>query len=131
MFSRLGLISRFSIDEAVLRNFISDVQKNYKRVPYHNFTHAFNICHMCYYILRTTKVRDYLEDIDILAIMIGSLGHDIDHPGVNNLYLQKTRHVFSTTVNDSSILENYHLYMLFKLLTTQKNNILAGLTSAE
>ena len=46
---------------------------------------------MCYYILRTTKVRDYLEDIDVLAIMIGSLGHDIDHPGVNNIYLHMSR----------------------------------------
>lgn len=86
MFSRLGLITRFRLDEGRLRHFIADVEKNYKRVPYHNFTHAFNIVHMCYYFARTTKLTEYLEDVDLLALMLGSLGHDIDHSGMNNIY---------------------------------------------
>jgi len=36
-------------------------------------------------------VREYLEDIDILSMMIGALGHDLDHPGFNNVYFQKLR----------------------------------------
>jgi hypothetical protein len=131
MFTRLGLITRFKIDEANLRHFIKDAEKNYKRVPYHNFTHAFNIVHMCYYLARTTKLREYLEDIDLLSLMVAALGHDLDHSGMNNIYYQKIKHSLAMTVNDSSVLENYHGYMLFKLLSRPENSILDHLTHSE
>ena len=77
-----------------------EVQRHYKRVPYHNFTHAFNIVHMTYYLLRTTKLREYIEEVDVLALMLGALGHDIDHPGINNHYFIKTKHPLAASVND-------------------------------
>jgi hypothetical protein len=51
MFSRLSLIDRFNIDLLKLRSLVSGVSRHMKRVPYHNFTHAFNIVHMTYIIL--------------------------------------------------------------------------------
>lgn len=131
MFERLGLIERFAIDVLKLKNLVADVERNYKRVPYHNFSHAFNIIHMTYYLLRTTKLRDLIEDLDVLALMVGAMGHDIDHSGMNNMYYQKIRHPMALAVNDNSVLENYHGYMLFKLLQTEANNILESLTTAE
>lgn len=86
MFLSLDLVERFKIDTVKLVNLIAEIEKNYKRVPYHNFTHAFNIVHMSYYMLKFTKVREYLDDLDTLAVMIGALGHDIDHSGMNNMY---------------------------------------------
>lgn len=95
MIKRLNLIEKFSIDESKLRNFIDTITKNYKRVPYHNFTHAFNIVHFNYYVLITSNLREYLEDIDVLALILGSLGHDIDHPGANNMFYAKIGHQFA------------------------------------
>lgn len=86
---------------------------------------------MCYYLVRTTNLTEYLEEIDLLALMLGALGHDIDHSGMNNIYYQKIRHPLALTVNDSSVLENYHGYMLFKLLSRPENNLLEHLTPAE
>ena len=51
MFSRLGLIVRFKINPENLKSFIRGISRHMKRVPYHNFTHAFNIVHMTYLIL--------------------------------------------------------------------------------
>ena len=51
MFSRLGLIVRFKINPENLKSFIKGISRHMKRVPYHNFTHAFNIVHMTYLIL--------------------------------------------------------------------------------
>lgn len=116
MFKRLGLLEQFSIPSEKLQGYIAEVERHYKRVPYHNFTHAFNIVHFVYIVLRTTKIRDYLEDIDVLAIMMGALGHDIDHSALNNMYYSKLRHPLALAVNDASVLENYHCYMLFHLL---------------
>ena len=86
MFSRLGLIERFKIDTQKLKNLVSGVSRRMKRVPYHNFTHAFNIVHMTYIILSQTKLRTIIEDVDILSAMVGALGHDTGHPGLNNVY---------------------------------------------
>lgn len=131
MFKRLGLMERFRIDGGKLKNLIVEISRNYKRVPYHNFTHAFNIVHMCYILLRTTRLRTFLEDIDVLALMIGALGHDIDHSGMNNVYYTKTKHPMARAVNDSSVLENYHGYMLFQILSKEENGVLAALSPAE
>ena len=80
IFNRLGLVERFNLDRSLLKNFIYEVSHNYRRVPYHNFTHVFNIVHVSYYILKVaTELRSHLEDIDVLAIIIGALGHDLDH----------------------------------------------------
>jgi hypothetical protein len=86
---------------------------------------------MCYFWVRTTKLPEYLPEIDILSLMVAALGHDIDHSGMNNIYYQKIRHPLTLTVNDSSVLENYHGYMLFHLLSRPANNILEHLSPAE
>jgi hypothetical protein len=131
MFDRLGLLTRFQIEGDKLRAFFRDIERNYKRVPYHHFTHAFNITHVTYYVLRNSKVQEYLEEVDVLAAMLAALGHDIDHPGANNMYFQKTGHILAQTSNDASVLESYHSYMLFKLLGKPENDFLGNLTPAE
>jgi hypothetical protein len=127
MFERLGLIEKFKIDKEKLNHLVKDVSVRMKRVPYHNFTHAFNIMHMCYIIIRKTHIRDYFDDVDILSCLIGALGHDLDHPGVSNIYFVKLRHPIALKFNDQGVLENYHAYLLTKLLSDPKNDIISGL----
>jgi len=70
-------------------------------VPYHNYGHAFNIAHYVYIILRKTKIIEtFLEDIDVLTLIVAAIGHDLNHPGVNNMYYTKTKHPIAQTVND-------------------------------
>lgn len=45
IFLRLDLINNFNLNPEKLANFLKEVQSIYKPVPYHNFTHAFNIVH--------------------------------------------------------------------------------------
>jgi hypothetical protein len=41
---------------------------------------------MTYIILSQTKIRTLIEEIDVLSAMVGALGHDTGHPGLNNVY---------------------------------------------
>ena len=87
MFDRLGLLSHFSIPQEAFAAFVADLCSQMKRVPYHNFTHAFNICHMTYiYLTHSTTLRTLLDPVDLLSVLLGALGHDIGHPGFNNVY---------------------------------------------
>lgn len=45
-------------------------------------------------------MHQYLDDIDIFAYILGALGHDLDHPGCNNMYMQKTGNILAKTYND-------------------------------
>lgn len=47
--------SEFRFDLDSLIRFILTVRKNYRRVPYHNWTHGFTVANCVYCILRQTK----------------------------------------------------------------------------
>ena len=54
------MFSRFDITE--LTRFVLTVRKNYRRVPYHNWTHAFTVAHCMYCVVKESKrVIDGLE----------------------------------------------------------------------
>lgn len=108
---------------------MSEVCDSYNLVPYHNFTHAFNITHQLYVMLRRSKLKEkFLDDIDVLAMLIAAIGHDLDHRGVNNVYYVKIDSILSQTVNEIAVLENYHSYMLFRILFKDHNNFTDKLT---
>ena len=65
-------------------------------------------------------------DLDILAMIIACIGHDLDHPGLGNSYFQKAKEARAVACNNSSILENYHLYTLNSLI--DQTNLLSGLS---
>lgn len=45
--------SRFELDEVI--RFTLTVRKNYRRVPYHNWTHAFTVAHCMYCVMKFSK----------------------------------------------------------------------------
>lgn len=101
-------------------------------------THAFNVTHTCFYLILNLKketiedekdtenednsnckslIKETLfTDIDILSMIIACIGHDLDHPGLGNTYFSKSKEYRAQSVNDKSVLENYHLYVLMSLI---------------
>ena len=47
--------SRFDLDE--LWRFVLTVRKNYRKVPYHNWTHAFAVAHCMYLVIRSAEEK--------------------------------------------------------------------------
>jgi hypothetical protein len=94
-----------------LYDFIQDIYNSYhKSNPYHNFKHAVDVLQSSYYFLcklgaldpmasnfvrpATTRRRmatwhidQLLRPKDIFALLIASIGHDVGHPGVNNMFM--------------------------------------------
>lgn len=60
-----------------------------------------------------------LRPFEALTLLITAIGHDVGHPGVNNMFLVKTRSPLARLYNDRSVLESYHAavycHMLRKL----------------
>jgi len=132
MFSDLGIVERFNINKDSLRKFLCAVRDAYHSVnPYHNFRHAFDVTQCLYYYLVTGKAMEYLCYIDIFALIVATLIHDIGHPGLNNAFLVATESTLAIRYNDTSPLENFHCCSGWQIITQEGTNIIENLTSGQ
>lgn len=67
--------------------------------------------------------------VDIAIVNIsGAIIHDVDHPGRNSAYLCNSGSELAILYNDTTVLENHHCALGFKLTQSDARvNILAGL----
>mmetsp|Transcript_11255 Transcript_11255/g.16890 ORF Transcript_11255/g.16890 Transcript_11255/m.16890 type:complete len:758 (-) Transcript_11255:37-2310(-) len=124
-----GLIKQFQIPLDKLFEFLCRVQKMYcRKNPYHNFRHAFDVAHFNYLLLTLGKAAELLTPLEILALLIGSLCHDIGHVGTSNAFQVAIRSPLALIYNDLSPLENYHASETVKLLAVPECNIFENLS---
>ncbi|XP_072666233.1 cGMP-specific 3',5'-cyclic phosphodiesterase isoform X4 [Canis lupus baileyi] len=116
---------------AVLCRWILSVKKNYrKNVAYHNWRHAFNTAQCMFAALKAGKIQNKLTDLEILALLIAALSHDLDHRGVNNSYIQRSEHPLAQ-LYCHSIMEHHHFDQCLMILNSPGNQILSGLSIEE
>ena len=103
----------------------SPPQSGYNKVPYHTSTHAADVLHGVYYLCSNEVAKQYLSDVDVLALVIAAVIHDYQHPGTNNNFLIATGHELAVVYNDRSVLENHHVASAFALMKEDRSaNIL-------
>jgi hypothetical protein len=100
------------------------VRQNYHASnPFHNFLHACNVLQTLYHFI--SQIRSGggasthnapFRPLELLAMCVAALCHDLQHPGVNNDFLAKTQHPLAQRYNDRAILENHHAAMTFATL---------------
>ena len=124
---RLDIVKSEIIERDILKNFLNEIVENYSRVNayYHNDLHAADVMQTLYTMLikGNLKAKMKLDDLSKFAIIIGALGHDLKHPGQNNMFHITTRSKIAIRYNDKSVLENYHIANIFKIAKEDKYNI--------
>ncbi|KAG0042687.1 3',5'-cyclic-nucleotide phosphodiesterase [Gryganskiella cystojenkinii] len=65
---------------------------------------------------KTIRVQDFLRAEDIFALVVASIGHDVGHPGVNNMFLINAHTPLAQVYNDRSVLESFHSMALFQVM---------------
>jgi hypothetical protein len=94
------------------------VKQGYKNNPYHNWRHAFDVVQATFVFIVQFGVKQMIfSPIEKFSLLIAALCHDIGHPGHNNDFLVKTESEIAMLYNYRSILENYHSFLLFRLLS--------------
>nr|XP_046193289.1 cGMP-specific 3',5'-cyclic phosphodiesterase-like [Oncorhynchus gorbuscha] len=71
-------------------------------------------------------VQDFNIDYKVLALMIATLNHDLDHRGVSNSYIERTQQPLAQLYGTSS-LEHHHYDMCLFILNNPGSQILSGL----
>jgi hypothetical protein len=131
MFSELGLLNEFHIPLPRMLHFLGTLNRSYNANPYHNWVHACDVAQVCYMILKKTRVVEMLQRLDHFALMVGALCHDLDHPGLNNVFQINARTDLSMLYNDVSVLENHHASFAFQVLSQEEDNVAASLTPSQ
>lgn len=135
MFTDLFGLQRF--DRSSIVKFTLTVRKNYRCVPYHNWTHGFSVANSMYSIIKHSKsafrpneVRSLLTGLlpvsvcltavlylllQCLALYISSLCHDLDHRGKNNKFMLETESPLAA-IYSTSTMEHHHFNQTVTIL---------------
>lgn len=109
LFNTHGLIHHFQLDMVKLHRFLVLVQEDYhSQNPYHNAVHAADVTQAMHCYLKEPKLSCFLTPLDIMLGLLAAAAHDVDHPGVNQPFLIKTKHHLANLYQNVSVLENHH-----------------------
>ncbi|XP_031726182.1 cAMP-specific 3',5'-cyclic phosphodiesterase 7B [Anarrhichthys ocellatus] len=109
LFSVYGLVHHFQLDMIKLHRFLGMVQEDYhSQNPYHNAVHAADVTQAMYCYLKEPKLAEQLNPLDVFLGLTAAAAHDVDHPGVNQAFLIKTRHHLASLYQNTSVLESHH-----------------------
>ncbi|CAM9374223.1 unnamed protein product [Ectocarpus sp. 12 AP-2014] len=132
-----NLFSCFAFSKPHFNNFMVKVEQGYGSGKgagvtnvYHSRRHAADVTQAVHYFLKVCNLGQHLQDVEVAALLLGSLIHDFKHPGRSNAFLTRTGHKLAITYNDVSVLENYHLSEAFFLLREDECNFFRDLVPA-
>ncbi|KAM8773573.1 cGMP-specific 3',5'-cyclic phosphodiesterase isoform 1-T1 [Acanthopagrus schlegelii] len=132
MFLDLKLVQDFNIDYKSLCQWVLTVRRGYRNsVPYHNWNHALSTAQSMFAMLMATgQLQTIFSRLEILALMIATLSHDIDHRGVSNSYIERSQQPLAQLYGHSS-LENHHYNLCLFILNNTGSQILSGLSTED
>uniref|UniRef100_K3WGS5 PDEase domain-containing protein n=1 Tax=Globisporangium ultimum (strain ATCC 200006 / CBS 805.95 / DAOM BR144) TaxID=431595 RepID=K3WGS5_GLOUD len=130
VFRAYGFFEAFRISGEKFAAFTTNVANYYRAGnPFHNFQHAFQVTLAMHTMLRA-ECRKFFSGVEIFAMLIAALCHDIDHPGNNNDFELKTLSPMALTHNDDAVLERHHCRVTFIILNHKSAKILQHLDEA-
>ncbi|XP_077580141.1 3',5'-cyclic-AMP phosphodiesterase 4C isoform X3 [Stigmatopora nigra] len=132
IFQERDLLKSFKIPVDTFITFMMTLEDHYHAdVAYHNNIHAADVVQSTHVLLSTPALEAVFTDLEILAALFASAIHDVDHPGVSNQFLISTNSELALMYNDSSVLENHHLAVGFKLLQEDNCDIFQNLSKKQ
>ncbi|XP_061185822.1 cGMP-specific 3',5'-cyclic phosphodiesterase-like isoform X2 [Saccostrea echinata] len=130
MFTEANLLSEFKIPLEVMCRWTLSVKKNYRPVTYHNWRHAFNVTQTMFTILYTGGMIKKFDSLEVLALLVGCLCHDLDHRGTNNAFQVKVASPLAMLYS-TSVMEHHHFDHCIMILNSEGNNIFQSLSPTQ
>ncbi|KAJ8605884.1 hypothetical protein CTAYLR_000585 [Chrysophaeum taylorii] len=125
---RCHVLDRFAVPPLQLDNLLRLVRRlSREDNPYHNFRHAVDVALTAAWFGNNVVVVAKLSSLDVFALILSALCHDLDHPGRSNAFLVATSHHLAIRYNDFSVLEQHHAATLWLALSTPEFDVLQNL----
>lgn len=72
------------------------------------------------------RMGELLRPMDVFALMVAAIGHDVGHPGLSNAYMVNAHTPVAQVYEDKSVLENFHTVTLMHMLRRHNFDHLLG-----
>ncbi|XP_071786255.1 cGMP-dependent 3',5'-cyclic phosphodiesterase-like isoform X11 [Asterias amurensis] len=129
MFYDMGFVQRYRIRHSTLVNFCQLVKRGYRDPPYHNWYHAFSVGHFCFLLYKNLNQLNMLKEIEIFALLVSCICHDLDHRGTNNSFQVHSQSVLAALYSsEGSVMERHHFSQAMCILNTDGCNIFENLS---
>ncbi|KDQ13375.1 hypothetical protein BOTBODRAFT_111701, partial [Botryobasidium botryosum FD-172 SS1] len=138
-----GMVEASGVTIEKLYPFLSAVRSIYHHQnKYHNFRHALDVLQAIYTFLHAAgcvppmsfirysskrkwarkakpggPIKRLLINLDIFALCVAAIGHDVGHPGLSNDFIKNAKTPLSFVYQDKSPLEHMHCTLLLQLMT--------------
>eukprot|EP00892_Ulva_mutabilis_P001721 jgi/Ulvmu1/1154/UM107_0028.1 len=130
-FTVLGLMNSLNIRADLLIQFLKVIEALYPRSnPYHNSTHAADVVQAVVCMLLQDRLTERFTDLEVLAMMLAAIVHDVGHPGVTNQFLRSSKDDLSYMFSNKSVAENASLAIGLGLLANDQCNFLRDMDAA-
>jgi hypothetical protein len=134
MLDSLGLLRRFRMSPTAVARLVADMEKHYNANPFHCFRHAFLVALAAWRFVVAGHLASSapgapppLGHLDVLALLLSALCHDLEHPGTTNAFQVNTGSALAQRYNDASVLENHHCAVATAML--EASGVLATLSA--
>ncbi|CAD8126773.1 unnamed protein product [Paramecium sonneborni] len=131
LFKRFKIAQTLKIQKQdMIGDFALKLDMQYHNNFYHNSLHALDVANSTAFFLKN-GLDDQLDEFEYACLIISALAHDLGHPGLNNGFMTSNRCKLALLYNDSSVLENYHSFLLFQILQQEQFNLIQNVGLAE
>lgn len=102
-------------------------------MQYHNDLHGIDVAHMANLLLTEGGLIQLaeLDNIDIMAFLVGGICHDLGHDGYTNGYHSNAMTDRAIRYNDVSVQENYHVAESFSIMSRSESSFLETLPAED
>ena len=88
----IGVMDQYRVELSKIHNFARTILAGYKdENPYHNGRHGMEVMQMSAHVYHKIEAFRYLSRLNVFSAIVSALAHDVGHPGVNNMFLVKTK----------------------------------------
>ena len=135
IFMDLDLIQRIpglTLASGLFESFIKNIFLLYRNTnPYHNVYHGFSVLSFSYSFVKRTDLLGKFPALDVFALLVSALCHDVDHPGNTNAFEIATDSELAQKHNDQSVLENHHCNVTFSVMRKKDCDFLIGFSNTD
>lgn len=118
LIKHLSNLANIPITDNKLYLLLITIELSYHQInKFHNFRHCIDVMQACWQICERLIPSDHLTK---LLLALAATGHDIGHPGTNNLLFKSSN---NEIIDNSSILEAFHYNIFSHILGSHWNKI--------
>lgn len=117
VFNEYHLLEQFKINNDMFFTFLYRLRECYNDIPYHNWIHAIDVLQLYSQQMKVSHFDENLTGLELLAICIAAISHDVGHQGYDNEFHIKAKTPFGIMYKkQKSVTELAHCSKLINII---------------